>query len=762
MTAPRSRAALWVLAAVWLLPAAVGATPHDLAPPIVGEVVDSAGQPLSNVLVLVSGTRRSAISGADGTFIIRAVPPGEYHLDATLIGYAPGHAEVAVPTEGDEVRTRIVLSPSPLSLEGIVVTGTPGASDPLTITQSTTQVSGKELDRGLGATVAASLADEPGISVRYSGPAASVPVIRGLTGERVLVLENGQRTGDLSGSSADHAVSIDPLAATRIEVVRGPASLLYGNSALGGVVNVIGTDIPTNVPTGPEGYLAAQSESATPGGAATAELTVPLGPSLAISVRGGFRDAGDARVGGGGTLENSSLTNFHGAAGLGYVAERISGGLSVGGHDFRYGLPFGHAGEEEAPEAVEEEGGVTIEGSRYEVSGRSDLLLGGSVLGDLNVQGSAQWYTHDEIEPDGAVGTTFKLGTQTLDLRVSTRLGDVRGTVGASGLLKQYEPVGEEALTPPADSRSAGVFFYQEVPIGGREHFTEHAPHLQVGARYDLYRIETGAGEERFGAARSRDFGAVSGSLGVSVPLASGASLSGSLARAFRAPSVEELFSNAFHAAAGSYDVGNPELAAETNVGVEGMVRAQSSRLTLQFSAYYNRIDDFIAPIILGDTTIVAEGGGELTVPLTRFGQENAMLRGVEGKAEMVFAREFVLGVRGDVVEGEFADGEPLPFMPAGHLGGGARWDNGKLGVGADLEHAFGQGDVPANELATDPYTLVGLSATYTRTLGGRVHAVTLRAENLLDEEYREATSRIKEFAPNPGRNLSLVYRVIF
>src|SRR5690606_27363955 len=178
---------------------------------------------------------------------------GAYHLDVSLIGYAPGHAEIDVPEDGDEIFVRIRLDASPLALEGVLVTGTPGASDPLTVAQSSTQLSGREFDRRVGATVASMLDQEPGISSRYSGPAAATPVIRGLTGERVVMLENGQRTGDLSGSAADHALSVDPLSATRIEVVRGPASLLYGSGAIGGVVNVIGTDIATTVPSRFEG-----------------------------------------------------------------------------------------------------------------------------------------------------------------------------------------------------------------------------------------------------------------------------------------------------------------------------------------------------------------------------------------------------------------------------------------------------------------------------------------------------------------------------
>ena len=157
----------------------------------------------------------------------------------------------------------------------------------------------KSMKPHLNFTVENMLSDEPGISSRYAGPATAVPVIRGLTGERVVMLENGQRTGDLAGSGADHALSIDPLSATRIEVVRGPASLLYGSGAIGGVVNVIGTDISSHVPSRVEGYLAAQGMTVTPGGAATGQVLVPLSEHVVLSGRGGVRRLDDVRIGGG-------------------------------------------------------------------------------------------------------------------------------------------------------------------------------------------------------------------------------------------------------------------------------------------------------------------------------------------------------------------------------------------------------------------------------------------------------------------------------
>jgi iron complex outermembrane recepter protein len=731
-----------------------------ITPPVVGVVRDAAGTPLANVQVIVPQLNRVTTTGADGAFTLRSLPAGTYHLTTLLIGYAPGHADVTVPETGTTpVNVTIEMRPSAIQLSPVQVTATPIATDPRSVVQATTELSGLALSRNLGSTIAQTLAAEPGVAMRYAGPAANTPVIRGLSGERVLVLEDGQRTADLSATSSDHALSVDPLAAQRIEVVRGPASLLYGNNALGGVVNVISNDIPSSIPTHVEGYLGGQAESVTPGGALSASFTVPVSQSLALVARGGGRHVDDLRVGGGDKLPNTFYRNTYGVGGFGYTGGRLNGGLVYRGYKFDYGLPT-PAGDPEA--------GVHIDGHRHELSGRGDLSLGQGPLGSVRVNGTAQWYTHDEIESSGAVGTSFNLKTQTADATGRTQFGAVTGAVGLSGIFKQYQATGEEALTPAANSRSGGVFVYQDIPLRHVADADVLVPRLQVGARYDLFRITSETGDPKFGPGRSLDFNNGSGSVGVSLPLGGAATVAVSAARAFRAPTVEELFSNAFHAAVGTFDRGNANLRAETNQGLDGVLRLQSPRVNGQFAGFYNRIDNFITPDIVKDTTITTEDG-DITVPLNQFTQANAMLRGVEGRLEAEVVRHLVLGAMGDMVRGDFRDGGPLPFMPAARIGGLARWDNGRISAGGEVRHAFKQDRVPTASTPDDPsatpapaYTLLNLTAGINLVAGGRTNAITLRVDNVLDENYFDATSRIKNFALNPGRNVALVYKVLF
>lgn len=243
-----------------------------------------------------------------------------------------------------------------------------------------------------------------------------------------------------------------------------------------------------------------------------------------------------------------------------------------------------------------------------------------------------------------------------------------------------------------------------------------------------------------------------------------------STARAFRAPTVEELFSNAEHHAIGTYDVGNPGLVSETNQGVDGILRVELPRVHGQFSAYYNTIDNFITSRVLRDTVIVEEDGTAETIPLNAYTQEDARLRGIEGRIEVEVVRRMVLGIMGDVVRGDFRkSGNPLPFLPAARLGGLARYDDGRWSGEVAYRHAFAQTRVPealtesdAAGVPTAAYDLTDVNVGFTFRAGGQLSTVMLRADNVFDAQYREATSRIKNFAFNPGRNLSVAFRTAF
>ena len=736
-------------------------------PAVTGIVTDTAGNPLPNVQVAITALRRGMSTDESGRFVFRGLPAGTHHLDAILIGYAPVHQVIVVPEEGQEISVRLRMRPTPVRLSTVQVTATPTGTDALEITRSTAAITGKEFERAVATSISQTLAAEPGLAMRYNGPAANAPVIRGLTGERVLVLQDGARSGDLAGASADHAVTIDPLGASQIEVVRGPASLLYGNSALGGVVNVITNDVPSSVPTHVEGMLAGQGETGIGGGGVSGSLTAPLGSFAAINAKGNFRSGGDVRVGGGGRLANTFNRTQGGSIGIGFIGDSRNGGLSYREQRMDYGLPYDPRNGGEA---------IHIEGARRQLEARGTFDFAGSApLTQLKLQATTQWYHHDEIEPSGEIGTTFKLRTQTADATATTRLGRLRGAIGGQLLLREYTPIGAEALTPSANSRGLGGFLFQEIPLATPGNDAIRVPKIEVGARYDIFAIDTrDVDPARFAAARDRTFSNFSGSIGLNVPIGDVATVAVSGARAFRAPTVEELYSNAFHAANATFDVGDPNLVSEINQGIDVVVRTQSARVNGQLAGYVNGIAHYITPAIVAKTEVDGD-----SVPVARYVQANARLIGLEGQLEGEVLPHLVLGAMGDLVRGQFTEddaagnfrnGSPLPFMPPARLGVQTRYDNGRYSAGVEYRHAFAQRRVPPSppmaadlaEPTTSAYDLLNLSVGLSRIEGARVHSVTLRLDNTLDEEYADATSRLKRFAASPGRSVVLVYRVLF
>lgn len=732
-----------LLAALLANPATAAASPAG-TPPVEGVVRTVTGEPLAQAQVAVVNTGRGTVTDSDGRFSLRNLPAGRHRVEIILLGYRPEVREVEVPAGGAPVRLEVVLEPTALSIPGIQVTATPGGRDALGVAQATSQLAGRELERRMSGTLAQTLETQPGIGVRDNGPATSAPILRGLTGDRILILQDGQRVSDLSGSADDHSVTVDPLAAQRIEIVRGPASLLYGTNALGGVVNVISGDMTTAVPPAAHWSASLQSESAFPGAAGSVRTTLPLSAQWVLTARAGGRSTGDARIGAdpvlGRRLENTHHRSGSVAAGLGFAGDALTAGFSLQAYAMEHGVPM----------PPEEDDDIVLSGRRLTASGNVQFRLRNDLFPALRLQASATDYAHDELE-DGDVEMAFGLRTLSTDLRLDQAPRGVLGSGawGVSGLFRNYVATGEEQLTAPADSRSFGAFTFQELPLGPLS--------LQAGARVDHWAVES-RDDPAFGPGVRRDFTALSGSFGVNVPLATGVSLGVSAARSFRAPRVEELFSDALHIGTASYEIGNPDLRPEVARGLDAALRAALPRVSAELSAYTSSIRDFIYFEAAGDTVL----DGTLW-PVLEYAQDGATFGGVEGRVEWEARRHWVVSVQGDVVRATLTGGEPVPFLPPARVGSALRFDDGRWSAGAGVRHAFRQDRVaPADEVATDAWTLVDAHFGARFNRAGQVHSLTLRADNLFDALYFDAASRIKSFAPNPGRNLALLYRVYF
>ena len=708
---------------------------------IEGMVRDATtGAPLAGAFVSVVGTGTLAVTHGDGSFHLTGIAEGNYALRVERLGYRSAILDVAVEDESAVVI--IELTTSPIALQGMVVTATISERDAAEALRPVSVMAGDELQRRMEGTVAATLASMPGMAVTSMGPTVSQPVVRGLSGDRVLVLEDGTRVGDASNSGTDHTTGLDPASARRIEVVRGPGALLYGGNALGGVINVIRDEIPSAVPHHVTGSATLQSQSVTGsvGGSATAVFAVTEQVPLRVEMAG--RSGGDLKTPVG-TLLNTDGQLWSGGAGSALVADWGHVGASFRAYRNDYGIPGGFVGGHEE--------GVRIEMQRFASKLRTVIAERTGFFRDIRFDATHTWYRHREIEPPNILGTLYV--QQALSGDVLGRHGEFgpfsAGAVGARLSWENFE-YGGALYTPDTSRDRASLYLLEEVDLGSTQ--------IEWGLRYDW----TGADplesdrDSDIGDIRDRGFHSLSGSLGVLYRAASGLTLGASFVRAFRAPDINELYSEGPHLAAYSFEVGNPSLEGEIGRGADIFLRFESDRLRGEVTGFYNDIRDYV----------YGEDTGRLSrvlLPIYQFRGNDAVFRGFEASVDLDLGRGLALEAVGSSVKGSLKETKrPLPLVPPlkGHAA--LKYERPQWFVRWEAEMAARQDRIGEFEAPTDGYTVLNLSTGVRVTLGGRLNVLTLSLDNARNAEYRNHLSRVKQIMPEAGRGLSVTYRVVF
>ncbi len=708
---------------------------------VVGTVRDAdSSVPLMGTSVRLLELGREGVTHADGSFHIWNVPAGRYTVLAERIGYGSVSRAVEV-SRSDTVFVELVMEPTPIELTSVVATGAIGERLREEALRPTEVLSGQRLARNLDVTVAETLEDRPGLASATNGPATARPVIRGLGGDRILLLEDGQRVGDLSATAPDHAVAIEGATARRIEVVRGPATLLYGSNAIGGVVNVIRDEVPVTVPHKVIGSLSVQGQSVNAGGVAGGSVLTSLTDRVAARIEASGRLAGDLRTALG-DLENTGIETYNASVGLSVVDDWGHAGAAYRIYDTYYGIPGGFVGAHAD--------GVNVDLRRQSVRGS------GEVRGDLGpferiaYDGTVNHYHHLELESGGIVGTEYgrRMAAGELVGRHEA-LGPF--DQGAAGVRFQWSraSAGGTQDMPATTEYTAAGFFFEELEL---------APfRLHLGARYDwttLLPDETGPSS--IGVIRDRRFGSVSASIGGLVRPVDGVAMGVNLARAYRTPGITELYSQGPHLAAYSFEVGTPTLDDEVGLGAEAFLRIGTERAHGELAAFSNRISNYIYPRDTGDVS-------PTQLPVYQFTGADALLQGLEGGGEVEVADGVVLDGTFSYVRGTLTDtDEPLPFIPPLKGSLSARYDRRAFFLSGGVTAAAAQNRTGAFETATDGYVIAEAGAGLRFDTFGNVSLLTLSAENLLDDVYYDHLSRTKVIMPEPGRNVSLLYRLYF
>jgi len=636
--------------------------------------------------------------------------------------------------------------------ETVVVTSTALHENPLEVAQPTSVLAGDDLRRQIASSIGETLSSELGISSTYFGPSASRPVIRGLAGDRVQVLQDGLASLDVSSLSQDHAVTLESVVSQQIEIIKGPAALLYGSGASGGLVNVVSSRVPTEVPvkmlsgaaevrgdTASEERTGALSLDAGAGNFAfhadyfdreTDDVEIP-GFAQSDGFRRQLIEAGDEPDGVRGHIPNTAGEARGGALGGSYIGENLLGGLSWSTYETNYGIP----GEEEA----------FIDMKQDRIDGKAEFDLEGGAINKLRLTGAYNDYTHTEFEAPGVPGTVFNQDAYELRFTADHQLASGwRGTTGLQYVNVDFEAIGDEAFVPSSVTKSTSVFAFEE------RHFDPWT--LELGARAEQQKIDVDGGLPNY------DETAISLSAGAVWQFADDHALALNVTRTQRNPQAAELYANGPHIAAQRFEVGDPNLDQETSITTDLSLRHTGDNLTWTLSAYYNDYTDYI----------YANPTGEIVddLPVFVYLQDGAKFHGFEAELGVPLIdngqQHLELRLASDYVRAKLDSGEDLPQIPPLRFGAGLHFDQDAWHLGVQAFYYDKQDKIAGNELPTDGFTLAEADASYRLPMGSSSVFLFLKGTNLLDEDARQHASPLKDIAPLPGRSWHLGARAEF
>lgn len=712
----------------------------------------SNGQPIGHVIIRLMELNRAVQTLDDGTYEIGNVPAGKYNLVAHLhaltdevrqVEVGSGDATVDFAMDLGRLRQEVTITAS--GREELVGT---------TVATVTTVPSYDLATRTQAAALGEMLEDQVGVSKRSFGPGSSRPVIRGFDGDRVLVLQDGARTGTLSSQSGDHGEPFDAQSIERVEIVRGPQTLLYGTNAIGGVVNVISShdDLNQSSHEGVRGYVSGLGGTANALGSKSAGIEFGRAGWQVWGGGGGNR-TGEYQTPLG-KVENSETEYRNGRAGAGWFGEKLTQSVVFNYQGGRYGIPpLEEAGEEEeSPKAGARAasppprlgGGeelIDLTWRRYNLRSLTTARFGAGAFENLNLMVNYSNWQHKELE-GAEVGTVFDNRQFSLQpvLR-QRRKGLFAGDFGFFFLDRDFAATGEEALSPPVRQRSFAGF--------GVEELNFERVKLQFGGRVERnsYKPQRDLPD--------RSFTGFSGSVGAAIRLDDSSSVVLNYTHSYRAPALEELYFNGPHAGNLAFEVGDADLKAERANGFEGGFRHRSGRVRAEVNGFYYNFSDYV---FLARGTEIEDG-----FLLAPYRQGDARYAGAEWKVDVLAARWLNLTHQFDVVRATLTDGDvSLPRIPPVRARFGAEWRWKGLTVKPELALAAKQDRLYPGETETDGWAVFGTNAFYTIATRHVMHTFSVTAFNLNDRLYRNHVSFIKDFAPEIGRGVRFGYTMNF
>lgn len=696
--------------------------------------------PVPYAIVKASATDSYTTSDKNGHFSIVVFPSPGCEFEVYHIGYKPVKMHFA---HSDSIRKNVIihLTPAAFNTETIIVSGQHKNSTHEDLHSFSEVLRGKELERMMGSTIASTLKNETGLSMRSMGPAPSRPVIRGLGGDRVVIKADGFSTIDLSATSADHAVSLDPFTVDRIEVTRGPSVLIHSSSATGGVVNAVRNEITDNFPSSISGLLGSYYETVNNGALGAGVLKIPYGNFLG-RFEFGRRSSSDVSTRTG-VLKNSGLGLSNLSGSLSYRFSNGYTGAAVRNFSLDYGVPGGFTGAHP--------NGVNIRMFKREYTGLLHVDLPSHHFPSVTLRLSRNYFSQTEKESNGLTGAEFGIFhyTGSLDLLMNHFSFFDNGSAGISFEYRDFN-IGGFVFTPHTVSRNAALYFYQSKDFG--KYFLEASLRYTYGDFFP--RKSTQSFNNRYIV--NRNFNLYSFSVSLLRELTNKVSLGVNLSRTTRLPSTEELYSAGPHLAAYSYETGNPALTAELGYGAELFGILKLSGFSFSLNLFYNPYDNFIIPRNSGRLNFAT------LLPVYETTGAKALLTGIESEIDLDISENIRISSSFSYTRGEFSDGSPLPAIPPLRNITSVNYSINNFTLGWQSEFGTAQKRTDNFEQPTAGYGVHNVFTQYSLISEYFIHNVSLNVENIFNKEYRNHLSRIKVILPESGVNLKFIYRLYF
>ncbi len=747
------RAGVFLLVFAMFYPeAGMGSAQDESGSEVRGRVTFSnTHMPIPAASVILVQLQRSTMTDANGYFSFRGIPPGSYDVVSHMHDLSGPAKKIRVVSKED-VFVHLELSLSTLKYE-VTVTSTGREVSAFDAFQAVTTVDSLRLSEqssfGLGDVVGS----ESGVHKRSFGPGSSRPVVRGFDGDRVLILNDGLSTGTLSSQSGEHAEPIDSAHLDRIEIVKGPATLLYGSNAIGGVVNMVTEHHLLHEQSHPgfRGQLTAIG--GTNNNQAAGHVSAEYGHKNWLVWSSGSRQVTGDYSSAAGSVENSKTRMTSGSAGFGWFSHRPFFSLSYAFNKGRLGIPFAgefhhHHHEEEGEEDSEDHGDHEEEAAASvdETFTWQNVRLNGGMRGlhslieEFKVSANFSRWMHKELENE-ATATAFD--NKLFNVRATAEQRKYKRLTGTSGFQlfhRDYAAEGEEALSPPATGNGVALFTLQEIDL--------RAARLQFGARVDRTSYHPSA-------LSSRSFTGFSGAAGIHIPLREDTAFVANYTHSYRAPAIEELYNYGPHIGNLAFEIGDPNLKREAADGLDLSLRYGNPQFHAEVDFYYYGIRDFVYMRLTGEL--------EHGLRVAQFAQDDARFLGGELQLNVALQRNVRLESGLDIVNARLTrTGDPLPRIPPlrGKIGLDARW--GSLSFRPELVMARPQDRLFPTETRTPGYAVVNMAASYTLARSNRMHVFSAIVQNIGDTLYRNHLSFIKDIAPEMGRNARFTYSLRF